>query len=131
MLFRSVVVNNGIVLIEHVNNLRRGGMLRDEALAVGGRERLRPILMTVGTTVLGLLPLCISQVQIGGDGPPYYPMARAIAGGLLFSTAVSLIVLPTIYAMMDDLSNWTKRVMGAASDNLMRGRERATIADVQ
>ena len=127
----GVVVNNGIVLIEHVYNLRRGGMLRDEALAVGGRERLRPILMTVGTTVLGLLPLCISQVQIGGDGPPYYPMARAIAGGLLFSTAVSLIVLPTIYAMMDDLSNWTKRVMGAASDNLMRGRERATIADVQ
>lgn len=116
----GVVVNNGIVLIEHVNNLRREGHPRDVALALGGRERLRPILMTVGTTVLGLLPLCISNVQIGGDGPPYYPMARAIAGGLLFSTLVSLVVLPTIYAMIDDLSNWVGRLGRSAWSQLKR-----------
>ena len=61
-------------------------------------------------TVLGLLPLCISNVQIGGDGPPYYPMARAIAGGLLFSTLVSLVVLPTIYALVDDFTDWLSRL---------------------
>ncbi|MCB1633356.1 MAG: efflux RND transporter permease subunit [Xanthomonadales bacterium] len=110
----GVVVNNGIVLIEHVNNLRREGKPRDVALALGGRERLRPILMTVGTTVLGLLPLCISNVQIGGDGPPYYPMARAIAGGLLFSTLVSLVVLPTIYALVDDFTDWLSRLFRRA-----------------
>ncbi len=123
----GVVVNNGIVLIEHVNNLRRAGHARDVALAMGGRERLRPILMTVGTTVLGLLPLCISNVQIGGDGPPYYPMARAIAGGLLFSTIVSLVVLPTVYALIDDLSNWLARLFGSAKSRAMGGRDRGTI----
>ena len=48
---------------------------------------------------------------IGGDGPPYYPMARAIAGGLIFSTVVSLLVLPTIYSLLDDMSLWGKRVL--------------------
>ena len=97
----GVVVNNGIVLIDHVNQLRLQGLSRDEALIRAGRERLRPILMTVGTTVLGLAPLCIGTTQLGGDGPPYFPMARAIVGGLLFSTFVSLVLLPTIYTWLD------------------------------
>lgn len=100
-------MNNGIVMIEHINNLRRKGLSRTEALVAGGRERLRPILMTVGTTLLGLVPLSLSGTQLGGDGPPYYPMARAIAGGLLFSTVVSLLFLPTLYAILDDLRLWT------------------------
>jgi hydrophobic/amphiphilic exporter-1 (mainly G- bacteria), HAE1 family len=103
LVLMGVVVNNGIVMVEHINALRRSGMSRDAALIAGGRERLRPILMTMGTTVLGMIPLCIGGVQIGGDGPPYYPMARAIVGGLVFSTLVSLVFLPTIYAVLDDL----------------------------
>jgi len=103
MILIGVVVNNGIILIEHVNNLRRAGHSREEALVLGGRERLRPILITTGCTVLGLFPLCISAVGIGGDGPPYYPMARAIAGGLVFSTGVTLVVLPTVYATVEDI----------------------------
>jgi HAE1 family hydrophobic/amphiphilic exporter-1 len=71
-----------------------------------GEERLRPILMTVGTTVLGLAPLCIGTTQIGGDGPPYFPMARAIVGGLLFSTFVSLLLLPTLYSWLDAMRRW-------------------------
>ncbi|MEX2497825.1 MAG: hypothetical protein WD397_02985, partial [Wenzhouxiangellaceae bacterium] len=63
----------------------------------------------VGTTVLGLVPLCIGTTQIGGDGPPYYPMARAIVGGLLFSTVVSLIFLPTIYLWLDVMRHWPGR----------------------
>ena len=106
----GVVVNNGIVLIDHVNHLRLEGLSRDEALLQAGEERLRPILMTVGTTVLGLTPLCIGTTQIGGDGPPYFPMARAIVGGLLFSTFVSLILLPTIYSWLDVIRHWPRRL---------------------
>jgi HAE1 family hydrophobic/amphiphilic exporter-1 len=102
----GVVVNNGIVLIDHVNQLRLSGLTREQALLRAGEERLRPILMTVGTTVLGLTPLCIGTTQIGGDGPPYFPMARAIVGGLLFSTFVSLVLLPTIYSWLDIIRHW-------------------------
>jgi len=106
----GVVVNNGIVLIDHVNQLRLEGLSREQALLRAGEERLRPILMTVGTTVLGLAPLCIGTTQIGGDGPPYFPMARAIVGGLLFSTFVSLILLPTIYTWLDVMRSWPHAV---------------------
>lgn len=112
----GVVVNNGIVLIDHINHLRAAGLARNEAVIQAGRDRLRPILMTVGTTVLGLLPLCFGSAQIGGNGPPYFPMARAIVGGLLFSTLVSLVFLPSIYNWLDyqrhipgRLFNWSKR----------------------
>lgn len=114
LVLMGVVVNNGIVMVEHINNLRREGMSRTEALVAGGRERLRPILMTMGTTVLGMIPLCMGGVQIGGDGPPYYPMARAIVGGLVFSTLVSLVFLPSIYALMDDLSQWSGSILRRA-----------------
>ena len=109
----GVVVNNGIVLIDHVNQLRLSGLSREEALIRAGGERLRPILMTVGTTVLGLTPLCIGTTQIGGDGPPYFPMARAIVGGLLFSTFVSLVLLPTIYSWLDIVRHWPRRLAAA------------------
>ncbi|MEO0974958.1 MAG: efflux RND transporter permease subunit, partial [Pseudomonadota bacterium] len=78
----GIVVNNGIVLVDHISNLRLEGMPRREAVLTAGRDRLRPILMTVATTVLGLLPLAVGDTQVGGNGPPYYPMARAIIGGL-------------------------------------------------
>lgn len=122
LVLMGVVVNNGIVLFEHINAQRRGGMARTDALVHGCTERLRPILMTTCTTVLAMLPLCIGGTQIGGDGPAYYPMARAIAGGLVFSTIVSLVFLPTIYAVMDDLSGWTATA-------IKRARERAPWAD--
>ncbi len=111
----GVVVNNGIVLIDHINHLRAEGLPRMDAIVQGGMDRLRPILMTAATTVLGLIPLCISNAQIGGDGPPYYPMARAIVGGLAFSTIVTLIVLPSIYIMLDDLRTWSRRVVRFAA----------------
>jgi HAE1 family hydrophobic/amphiphilic exporter-1 len=106
----GVVVNNGIVLIDHVNHLRLQGLSRDQALVQAGNDRLRPILMTVGTTVLGLLPLCVGTTQIGGGGPAYFPMARAIVGGLLFSTVVSLVFLPTIYVWLDAMRSWPPHI---------------------
>ncbi|MBS3959707.1 MAG: efflux RND transporter permease subunit [Xanthomonadaceae bacterium] len=118
LVLMGVVVNNGIVMVEHINNLRRAGKRRIDALVEGSGERLRPILMTMGTTILGMLPLAVGGAQIGGEGPAYYPMARAIVGGLAFSTVVSLLFLPTIYSLLDDLGLW-----GAAA--FQRARLRA------
>ncbi len=114
LILMGIVVNNGIVLIDHILHLRSEGMSRREAIIQGGKDRMRPILMTAGTTVLGLIPLALGTTQIGGDGPPYFPMARAIIGGLSFSTVVTLIVLPSIYIILDDIKIWRQRV-GAMS----------------
>jgi len=114
LVLMGVVVNNGIVMIEHINNLRRRGMSRTEALVEGSKERLRPILMTMGTAILAMVPIAVGGTQMGGDGPAYYPMARAIAGGLAFSTIVSLLFLPTIYAILDDLRSGTVRIIRRA-----------------
>ena len=113
LVLMGVVVNNGIVMIEHINNLRRRGLSRTEALVEGSRERLRPILMTMGTAILAMVPIALSTSG-SNDMPAYYPMARAIAGGLAFSTLVSLLFLPTIYAILDDLRNGSARVVRRA-----------------
>ena len=123
LVLMGVVVNNGIVMIEHINNLRRRGMSRTDALVEGSRERLRPILMTMGTAILAMVPIALGQTKMAGDGPPYFPMARAIAGGLAFSTVVSLLFLPTIYAVLDDLGSATTRLIARA-----RGRRSAPVA---
>lgn len=113
LVLMGVVVNNGIIMVEHINNLRRTGMNRTDALVAGSRERLRPILMTMGTAVLAMVPISLSETVVLG-GLAYSPMARAVAGGLAFSTIVSLLFLPTIYAILDDLANSTKRTLRRA-----------------
>jgi HAE1 family hydrophobic/amphiphilic exporter-1 len=80
----GIVVNNGIVLIHHVHQLRERGMPRTDALLKAGRDRLRPILMTTATTVLGLLPLAFGRTHVGDV--LYFPLARTVIGGLLAST---------------------------------------------
>jgi HAE1 family hydrophobic/amphiphilic exporter-1 len=114
LVLMGVVVNNGIVMIEHINNLRRRGMSRTDALVEGSRERLRPILMTMGTAILAMVPIALQTSEASNNMPAYYPMARAIAGGLAFSTIVSLLFLPTIYAMLDDMRHATSRVIAKA-----------------
>jgi len=100
--------------VDHINNLRQDGVPRNEAIVAAGRDRLRPILMTVATTIVGLSPLAVGTTQVGGDGPPYYPMARAIIGGLAFSTVVSLLVVPALYIYFDSLAAWGRKVMRTA-----------------
>ena len=116
MVLIGVVVNIGIVLIAHVIDLREAGLSRHDAILQAGRDRLRPILMTVLTTLLGLTPLAIGDAQVGGSGqgPAYYPMARAIMGGLAFSAVVSLMIVPMFYVWFDDLNIWRRRVFGRA-----------------
>jgi HAE1 family hydrophobic/amphiphilic exporter-1 len=112
MILIGVVVNIGIVLIAHVIDLREAGLPRRDAILQAGRDRLRPILMTTLTTLLGMLPLAVGDAQIGGggEGPAYYPMARAIMGGLGFSALVSLLIVPMFYIWFDDLNEWRRRV---------------------
>lgn len=125
LVLMGVVVNNGIVLVSHINTLRQEGLSRDQAILEAGRERLRPILMTAFTAILALVPLSLGQAQIGGNGPPYFPMARAIIGGLAFGTVTTLLVLPTVYIGLDNLRSWASRVNVSAAawaDRLLRSR---------
>jgi HAE1 family hydrophobic/amphiphilic exporter-1 len=104
----GIVVNNGIVLIDHINNLRRKGMERAEAIREGCRERLRPIVMTAATTVVGLIPLAFGDQ--GFFDMKYFPMARTVMGGLMASTVLTLLVLPAYYTLMDDFAVWCRRI---------------------
>lgn len=122
LVLTGVVVNNGIVLIDSINQLRDEGIEKRGALVQAGGDRMRPILMTAATTILGLIPLCISTSLVGGDGPPYYPMARAVVGGLLLSTFVTLIILPTIYNLIDNLSEWSRSKITALFASMVRLR---------
>ncbi len=120
LILMGIVVNNGIVMLVHINQLRHEGLSRMEALVEGSRDRLRPVLMTMGTAILGMVPLCMGGVQVGGDGPPYFPMARAIVGGLVFSTLVTLLALPVIYALLDDARDWLRDVVRDARAGRVR-----------
>jgi HAE1 family hydrophobic/amphiphilic exporter-1 len=121
MILVGVVVNIGIVLVAHINNLRATGLARNAAIIQAGRDRLRPILMTTLTTLLAMLPLAVGDAQVGGGGvggggPAYFPMARAIIGGLACSGVLSLFVVPAFYEWFDDLNQWRRRVIRAARE---------------
>jgi HAE1 family hydrophobic/amphiphilic exporter-1 len=110
MILIGVIVNIGIVLIAHVIDLRNEGMNRHDAILEAARHRLRPILMTTLVTLLAMLPLAAGDTQIGGDGPAYYPMARALMSGLFFGGITSLFFVPLFYVWLDDLNGWHRRV---------------------
>ncbi len=97
----GIVVNNSIVLIDYINKLRQKGMERKEAIILGGKTRLRPILMTMFTTVLALVPMALG---VGEGAELRAPMAITIIGGLTSSTFLSLIIVPIFYTFLDDLS---------------------------
>lgn len=99
LVLMGIVVNNGIVLVDRINQLRSESPEAElvPLIIEACEARLRPILMTVSTTVLGLLPLAFGDATIGGDGPSYAPMAIAIIGGLVFSTLTSLLLVPLTY----------------------------------
>lgn len=100
LILMGIVVNNGIVLVDRINQLVNQGFNVHDAIIEASITRVKPILMTVATTVVGLLPLALGNTQIGGDGPPYSPMAIAIIGGLIFSTITSLFLVPLTYLLL-------------------------------
>lgn len=100
LILMGIVVNNGIVLVDRINQYINEGVDLYTAVTEGCMARIRPVLMTVATTVLGLVPLAVGTTRIGGDGPPYSPMAIAIIGGLIFSTMTSLVLVPLAYVAL-------------------------------
>ena len=98
IMLAGIVVNNAIVLIDYINRLRRKGMAKIEAIKEAGQARLRPILMTMLTTVVGLLPLALG---LGEGAEVRAPMAITVIGGLLVSTVLTLVVIPVVYAVVD------------------------------
>ena len=99
IMLAGIVVNNAIVLIDYVNQLRRdGGMKKIEAVVRAGELRFRPILMTTATTVLGLLPMALG---LGEGAEIRAPMAITVIGGLLVSTMLTLVIIPVVYTLLD------------------------------
>jgi HAE1 family hydrophobic/amphiphilic exporter-1 len=104
----GLVVNNGIILVDTTNQLRAQGVSRTAALIQSGQQRLRPILMTVITTVVGLLPMVAPLFAPGLFGPPerqvalYGPIGLVVIGGLCTSTVLTLLLLPAVYTLLDD-----------------------------
>ena len=98
VMLSGIVVNNAIVLLDYVNVLRREGMGKNQALVAAGKARLRPILMTSATTILGLLPMAIG---LGEGSEVRSPMAVVVIGGLLVGTFLTLLLLPTVYSLFD------------------------------
>jgi HAE1 family hydrophobic/amphiphilic exporter-1 len=98
IMLAGIAVNNAIVLVDYINRLRAGGMVRREAILQAGRDRLRPILMTTATTILALAPLAIG---LGEGARLRAPMAVAVIGGLVTSTLLTLVVIPVVYELID------------------------------
>jgi len=98
IILAGIVVKNGIVLIDLVNRKREEGLPKYAAILAGGRTRLRPILMTTATAVLGLLPIAIGM---GAGGEMQRPMAITVIGGLTVSTFLTLLVIPVLYTLLD------------------------------
>jgi HAE1 family hydrophobic/amphiphilic exporter-1 len=125
LLLIGIVVNNGIVMLEHINQYRRAGMGRTEAMLTGGVERLRPILMTAVTTLIGLVPIVVQKPSLGGIY--YYSMALVIMGGLAVSAFMTSVLLPTTASLSEDIFGffgrlparlrWSRRAAGVPGDH--------------
>jgi HAE1 family hydrophobic/amphiphilic exporter-1 len=99
IMLAGIVVNNAILLVDYTNQMRRNeGMSLMEAITISGSRRLRPILMTTLTTVLGLLPLSFG---LGEGGETQAPLARVVIGGLLSSTLITLVLIPVVYSIFE------------------------------
>ena len=97
IMLAGIAVNNSIILIDFINQSRREGMALDEAIVFAGRMRIRPILMTSLATILGILPMAVG---IGEGASLRAPLALAVTGGLVTSTALTLLVMPAVYRIL-------------------------------
>jgi HAE1 family hydrophobic/amphiphilic exporter-1 len=100
MMLGGIVVNNSILLIDHANYLRKQGINYVKAIIAASRDRLRPILMTTITTLLGLLPMAISSSE---GSNLWSPLAITVGGGLVSSTILTLLIVPSVYVMSENL----------------------------
>jgi HAE1 family hydrophobic/amphiphilic exporter-1 len=103
IMLMGLVTKNAILLVDYIITLReRDGMARTDALLKAGPVRLRPILMTTAAMVFGMLPIALG---LGAGGTQRAPMAVTVIGGLITSTLLTLILVPVVYTLMDDLTH--------------------------
>ena len=107
IMLMGLVTKNAILLVDYTNLLKRRGMPSREALLRAGPVRLRPIMMTACSTIAGMIPVAIG---FGAGAETRSPMGTAIVGGMLTSTVLTLIVVPVVYSLMDDLAHWLGRL---------------------
>jgi len=114
----GIVVNNGIILIDHIRTLRKSGMSKNESIIQGGKDRMRPIIMTAITTIFGVLPLALPFLlpqffeAVGRRAQMWAPISVAIIGGLTTSTFFTLLFLPTFYSISDSAATRIKSLLG-------------------
>ncbi len=106
IMLMGLVTKNAILLVDYAKVLQARGMERTEAVITAGRTRLRPILMTTLAMIFGMLPLALG---IGAGAEERAPMARAVVGGLITSTFLTLLVVPVVYTLLDDFAAWMRR----------------------
>jgi HAE1 family hydrophobic/amphiphilic exporter-1 len=119
IMLMGLVTKNAILLIDNANERRRAGAERWDALVEAGAVRLRPIMMTTLAMIFGMLPIALAMGEGGGFRAP---MARAVIGGLITSTMLTLLVVPVAYTYFDDIGGWVKRHL--VSDAKVREMER-------
>jgi HAE1 family hydrophobic/amphiphilic exporter-1 len=105
IMLMGLVTKNGILLVDFTNLMRSQGQERREALLHAARIRLRPIIMTTAAMIFGMLPLALA---IGEGAEERAPMARAVIGGLITSTLLTLLVVPVMYTLLDDFAGWVR-----------------------
>jgi hydrophobic/amphiphilic exporter-1 (mainly G- bacteria), HAE1 family len=110
IMLMGLVTKNGILLVDFTNLMRSQGRDRREALLQAARIRLRPIIMTTAAMIFGMLPLALA---IGEGAEERAPMARAVIGGLITSTLLTLLVVPVMYTLLDDFAAWVTKKRGA------------------
>lgn len=111
ILMVGVVVNNGIVIVDHINLLRTQGIGRLEAVCQAGRDRFRPVMMTALTTILGCVPLAITPEA--GTTISFVSLGRALIGGLTTGTILTLVIVPLLYTIIDDAREWCMRYISS------------------
>ena len=117
VLLVGIVTKNGIVLIDFINLLRERGVSLYEAISEACRSRLRPVLMTSLTTILGMMPMAFS---IGEGSETWRPMGIAVIGGMIFSTIITMIIVPAVYAAMDKSGSRNKKKLLQAEYDFMK-----------
>jgi HAE1 family hydrophobic/amphiphilic exporter-1 len=120
IMLMGLVTKNAILLVDNANERRNAGSPRYDALIEAGAVRLRPIMMTTLAMIFGMLPIAMSLGEGGGFRAP---MARAVIGGLITSTMLTLLVVPVAYTYFDDFGNWIKRKFVSKEDEAERLRE--------
>ena len=118
VMLMGLVTKNGILLVDFANRARRSGASLHDALTTAGQVRLRPIVMTTAAMIFGMLPLALG---LGESGETQAPMGRAIIGGVITSTLLTLVVVPVIYTYLDRLTEWRRARKARHAEAAARG----------